>query len=88
MGSGMKIVKRIFLAVGILVVAVVAIGIARIGPSNIIGMLRYDTRKEGALRVGSAAPDIRLHGLKGAETIRIAEHIGTRPLVLIFGSFT
>jgi hypothetical protein len=83
-----KIVKRVVLAVGVVVVAVVAVGITRIGPGNVIGMLRYDTRKEGALRPGSAAPDVRLHGLKGAETIRIAERIGARPLVLIFGSFT
>ena len=83
-----KIVKRVLLAIGVLALAVVAIGVVRIGPSNVIGMLRYDTRKEGTLRLGSAAPDVRLHGLKGAETIRIAERIGARPLVLIFGSFT
>jgi hypothetical protein len=84
----MKIVKRALLAVGILVLTAVAIGIARIGPSNVIGMLRYDTRKEGTVRVGSTAPDVRLHGLKAGEMVRIAEHVGARPLVLVFGSFT
>lgn len=62
--------------------------VAKIGPSNVIGMLRYDTRKEGTLRIGSVAPDVPLHAVSGPGTVRIAEHIGARPLVLVFGSFT
>jgi hypothetical protein len=81
-------IKRVLLSVAILVAAVVAFGVAKIGPRNVIGMLRYDTRKEGTLRPGSLAPDVALHAVAGAGTVRIADHIGRRPLVLVFGSFT
>jgi hypothetical protein len=81
-------IKRVLLAIAVLVAAVVAFGVAKIGPGNVIGMLRYDTRKEGALRPGSLAPDVALHAVAGAGTVRIADHIGRRPLVLVFGSFT
>jgi hypothetical protein len=72
----------------VLVLAAAAFVVAKIGPSNVIGMLRYDTRREGALRVGSVAPDVTLHVVDGAGTVRIAQRIGARPLVLVFGSFT
>ena len=81
-------VKRVLLALGLVLVAVVAFGVVRIGPRNIIGMLRYDTRKEGSLRPGSPAPDVALHAVAGPGTVRIADRIGKRPLVLVFGSFT
>lgn len=85
-------VRRVLLFVGLFLgAAVLAAGgymIVRIGPANVIGMLRYDTRKEGALRVGSPAPDVALHAVSRPGTVRIAESIGRRPLVLVFGSFT
>jgi hypothetical protein len=59
----------------------------QIGPRNIIGLLRYDQRHEGALRVGDAAPDVVLATMDGGEA-RLAQSIGGQPLVLIFGSFT
>jgi hypothetical protein len=34
------------------------------------------------------APDVTLHVVDGAGTVRIAQRIGARPLVLVFGSFT
>ncbi len=85
-------VRRVLLFAGLFLgAAVLAAGgymVAKIGPSNIIGMLRYDTRHEGALRVGSPAPDVALHAASGAGIVRIADRIGKRPLVLVFGSFT
>jgi len=85
-------VRRVLLFAGLFLGAAVLAGagymVVKIGPSNVIGMLRYDTRKEGALRVGSAAPDVTLHVVSGPGTMRIAERIGKRPLVLVFGSFT
>jgi hypothetical protein len=81
-------IKRVLLAVALLVAAAAAFMVAKIGPSNVIGMLRYDTRKEVALHPGSLAPDVTLHAVAGAGTVRIADHIGRRPLVLVFGSFT
>jgi hypothetical protein len=58
------------------------------GPRNLIGMLRYDQREEGTLKVGDHAPDVGLVSLDGATPIRLTEHLGGQPTVLIFGSFT
>ncbi len=80
--------RKILIGIGVLVLAAIALVVARIGPSNVIGMLRYDTRKEGALRVGSRAPDVALRSLSGGVPVQIADRIGKRPLVLVFGSFT
>jgi len=79
--------RRVLL--GILLLVLVAGGVFawQIGPRNIIGMLRYDQRREGTLKVGDMAPDVALLTLDGGEQ-RLAALIGQRPLVLIFGSFT
>jgi len=58
------------------------------GPRNLVGMLRYDQRQEGSLRVGDAAPDVGLLSLDGKTPIKLSERIGGRPTVLVFGSFT
>lgn len=60
----------------------------QIGPSNIVGMLLYDQRREGALVVGDRAPDVKLAKLDGSGDVRLAEFIGGKPLVIVFGSFT
>lgn len=86
--------KRWFLIVAAtLAAAGVAAGLVAlflIGPRNVVGMLRYDTRREGTLKVGDAAPDVELLALTagGSERVRLRERFGKRPLVLIFGSFT
>jgi hypothetical protein len=58
------------------------------GPRNLIGMLRYDQREEGTLKVGDRAPDVGLIGLDGTTPVKLSEQLGGRPTVLIFGSFT
>jgi hypothetical protein len=58
------------------------------GPRNVIGMLRFDQREEGTLRVGDRAPEVTLVSLDGKTPIRLSDHLGERPTVLIFGSFT
>ena len=75
---------------GLLVVGMAwaAIIVARIGPSNIIGRIRYDHREKGKLRVGDQAPDVQLVTLDGKTTARLSEHLGGCPSVLVFGSFT
>jgi hypothetical protein len=79
--------KKIAIATGALVL-VAALGVVfYIGPSNIIGMIRYDIRAEGAYKVGDQAPDVELVTLDGA-SVALASRIGAKPLVLIFGSFT
>ncbi|HWC64634.1 MAG TPA: hypothetical protein VG777_01025 [Thermoanaerobaculia bacterium] len=80
--------RKLLAAVGVLALALGAAAAVKIGPSNIVGMIRWDTRREGALRVGSAAPDVRLRALEGPAAVRIADRIGARPLVLVCGSFT
>jgi hypothetical protein len=81
--------KKILIVVAAL--AVVALGGVTYmigGPRNLIGMLRYDQRQEGKLKVGDRAPDVGLVSLDGKTPIRLAERIGGKPTVLIFGSFT
>ena len=59
-----------------------------IGPRNVWGMLRYDQRVEGALKVGDKAPEGLLTHLEDGKAVALTESIGQRPLVLIFGSYT
>jgi len=80
-------VRRIVYAVLGLVLLVAAFFVWQIGPRNIIGMLMYDQRREGDLKVGDAPPDVTLVTLDGGEQ-RLSAIIGQQPLVLIFGSFT
>jgi hypothetical protein len=81
--------KKIAIVVGVL--ALLALGAFTYmigGPRNLIGMLRYDQREEGKLKVGDRAPDVSLVSLDGKTPVRLSEQIGGRPTVLIFGSFT
>jgi len=60
------------------------------GPRDVYGFLRYALPQwhRGDLKVGDRAPDAALYALDGQSTFRISDHIGHRPLVLIFGSYT
>ena len=71
-----------------MVVAAMAFFVVKIGPRNVIGMLRYDQREEGTLRVGDKAPEVELLTLDGKARVRLTERIRGRPSVLVFGSFT
>ncbi len=66
----------------------VAGAVFRIGPRNVVGMLRYDQREEGTLKVGNAAPDVSLVALDGRTRVPLAASVGDKPLVLVFGSYT
>lgn len=82
--------KKMLWAGAILGIALIAAGgwmVYRIGPRNVIGMLRYDQREEGDLKVGDPAPDVVLAGLDGGD-VRLRDRIGGKPVVLIFGSYT
>jgi hypothetical protein len=84
---------RLWKKVGIGAGGLLLLGVAGItymvgGPRNLLGMLRYDQREEGSLRVGDPAPDVALLELDGATPVRLSERLGGRPTVLIFGSFT
>lgn len=85
----MRLWKKIAIGVGAL--AVLALGAVTYmigGPRNLIGMLRYDQREEGTLKVGDRAPNVTLLALDGATPVRLSDRIGGKPTVLIFGSFT
>ena len=59
------------------------------GPRNLIGMIRYDQREEGTLKIGDRAPDVTLLDLDGTTPVKLSERLGAgRPTVLVFGSFT
>jgi hypothetical protein len=84
-----RLLKRILL--GLAAVVVLAVGGMTYmigGPRNLIGMLRYDQRQEGSLRVGDRAPDVTLYALDGKTPVRLAQELGGKPTVLVFGSFT
>jgi hypothetical protein len=74
------------LAVGVLGVAGWAL--VTIGPNNLWGMLRYDQREEGTLKVGDPAPDVVVAALDGKTDVHLAERMGARPLLIVFGSYT
>ncbi len=38
--------------------------------------------------LGEAAPDFALKTAEGGETVRLSEHVGAKPVVLVFGNFT
>ena len=84
----MKTWKKIGLGVGVLVVAAGGYVVAQIGPRNIIGILRYDKRRDGDWNVGQRAPDVALAELEGDGKRHLLAKLAGRPLILIFGSFT
>jgi hypothetical protein len=84
----MRLWKKIALGIGAVVLLAGGGVVAMMGPRNVIGMIRYDKREEGRLKVGDRAPDVSLVSLDGTTPTRISEHVGTRPLVLVFGSYT
>lgn len=44
--------------------------------------------KSGNLKTGHKAPDARLFHLDGNASFKLSEKMGSRPLILIFGSYT
>jgi len=80
--------KKILLALAFLILVAVAYAAYEIGPRNIIGMLRYDQRREGDYKVGDKAPDVVLKSLDGKSDVRLLDALRGKPLVLIFGSYT
>jgi hypothetical protein len=84
-----KLWKKLLIGLAALIVLAVA-GMTYMigGPRNLIGMLRYDQREEGSLKVGDRAPDVPLIALDGLTPVRLSSELGGKPTVLIFGSFT
>jgi hypothetical protein len=84
-----RVIRRVALGIGaVLVLAAAGVTYMIGGPRNLIGMLRYDQRREGDLKVGDRAPDVTLLSLDGKTRVPLSTRLGERPTVLIFGSFT
>ena len=83
-----SVVKKLLLGVLAAMVLLVSAFVWWIGPKNVYGMLRYDQRRQGELAVGHPAPDVSLYSLDGRTRVRLADEIGAKPLVIIFGSYT
>jgi len=80
--------KKILIVIAVVIAALLTLAAICIGPRNIIGMIRYDQRKEGTLKPGDTAPDVALVSLDGKTPVHLAERVGGKPLVLVFGSYT
>ena len=80
--------KRVLLGLLAVIVLAASVFVAKMGPRNVIGMIRYDQREEGSLRVGDHAPDVTLLALDGSTQLPLSSKIGGRPSVVVFGSFT
>jgi hypothetical protein len=84
-----KVFKRVLAVIGLGVLAFAGFAVWKIGPHDLLGMLRYDTRQEGSVKIGDPAPDAILRLPDGSATTRLSDHFGRgKPLVLVFGSFT
>jgi hypothetical protein len=80
--------KKLLIGLGVLLLLLSSGAALLIGPRNILGMLFYDQRREGQLRVGDAAPDVLLASIDGSPELHLADWMKEKPLVLVFGSFT
>ena len=92
MGSRMKHVSKWF-AVSILLLVFAACAVLwKLGgsPRDAYNMVRYALphMHRGSLHPGDAAPDVRLIALDGTSRFHLRKGTGSKPLVLIFGSFT
>jgi hypothetical protein len=80
--------RIVMLGAAAIVVAIAAYMVFRIGPRNVLGMIRYDRRRAGDLAVGDRAPDVTLVRLDGTAGARLLDGMEGRPRVIVFGSFT
>ena len=80
-------IKKILLVLVAIVLLAAGVMVAKIGPRNVIGMIRYDQRRDGDLKVGDRAPEALLVALDGKRNVPLLAGSG-KPRVLVFGSFT
>lgn len=48
----------------------------------------WNIARAGRLEPGSLAPDFQLETFDRSDRVRLSEHRGVRPVVLVFGSYT
>ena len=87
--------KRIFMIVMVTLAVMAGGAFAALsymmgGPRGAYGFLRYAVPQmhKGDLKVGDKAPDFEAVAPDGTTNVRLHERIGSKPLVLIFGSYT
>jgi len=84
--------KKLPIALALLLAVAAILVQSTMGFRNLIGMLRYDQRREGKLKVGDKAPDVALVGSDGKSGVRLLESMNGamrgKPLILVFGSYT
>jgi hypothetical protein len=75
---------------GLLVIVFAGLSFMAGSPKDVYGMVRYafPHMHRGKLRVGEDTPDVRLLALDGSSHFHLRERTGSRPLVVIFGSYT
>jgi len=80
------LVSLLVLAAGVFLLFSIMAG----GPKDAFYMVRFALphMHAGNLKVGDSAPDARLVALDGSTRFHIRERTSSRPLVLVFGSFT
>lgn len=83
-----KVVHWSLGTLGVLLIAGALFVHFTMGWSMLIGILRYDSRRESALVVGDVAPAVKLYEPESAAEVRMFEHPPARPVILVFGSFT
>ncbi len=59
-------------------------------PRDVYGLVRYALphMHRGRLNPADDAPDVKLLALDGSNYFHLRERTGTRPLVVVFGSYT
>ena len=80
--------RKVALVFALVALVIGGVVIYRMGLRNIVGLLLYDQRSEGELKVGDRAPDVVLTALDGKTRLNLESYIDGKPLVLIFGSYT
>ena len=48
----------------------------------------WNSARGGSLQPGDVAPDFDLPSVDGSVRVKLSEHRGVRPVVLVFGSYT
>ena len=48
----------------------------------------WSSARAGSLKIGDTAPDFDLHTVDKKSRVRLSQHRGERPVVLVFGSYT
>lgn len=78
------------MVLALLLLAFVGLSLMAGSPKDAYGLVRYALphMHRGNLKVGDDAPDAKLVALDGTDHFHIRERTGTKPLVLVFGSFT